>query len=73
MVTAESKSYIRPGKSNLPTEYGGINTGVYECFIPDNKYKLPAGYYEMNDIVDILRKNKNKPGIVQFVADMLEA
>ena len=42
---------------------------------PDNLrlYRLiPEGYYEINEIVDLLRKHKSDPEVVGYIADMLE-
>ena len=42
-------------------------------FIPDdNDFDIPSAWYDINEIVSLLRKHKNNPDAVQFIADMLE-
>ena len=37
------------------------------------QYRLiPEGYYDNNEIVDLLRKYKTDPDTIQYIADMLE-
>ena len=33
---------------------------------------IPAGYYDTNEVVDLLRKHKHDPEVVGYIADMLE-
>jgi hypothetical protein len=40
--------------------------------IPENNYKIKPGDYTINEIVNLLRENKNKPAVIQFIADMME-
>ena len=44
----------------------------FQVFIPDNEYGIEEGYYIGNAIVELLRKHKDKPEIIEFIADMLE-
>lgn len=44
----------------------------FQLFIPDNDYGIEEGYYIGNAIVELLRKYKDKPEIIEFIADMLE-
>ncbi len=41
-------------------------------FIPDNDLGIASGYYEINDIVTLLRKHCFAPEKIHFIADMLE-
>lgn len=41
-------------------------------YIPDNKYGIESRDYTLQEIVALLRANKNNPDIVQFIADMIE-
>jgi hypothetical protein len=41
-------------------------------FIPDNDFGIPEGYYSRHGIVALLRKFRDDPRAVQFIADMLE-
>jgi hypothetical protein len=41
-------------------------------FMPDNDCGIPAGYYSRHGIVALLRKFRDDPRAVQFIADMLE-
>ena len=43
-----------------------------EIFIPKNKVIKEKGEFTINEIVDLLRKSKNEPKAIQFIADMLE-
>ncbi len=44
----------------------------FQCFIPEKEYGIEEGYYIGNALVQLLRDNKNKPEVIQFIADMLE-
>lgn len=44
----------------------------FQCFIPENEYGIEEGYYIGNALVQLLRDNKDKPDVIQFIADMLE-
>lgn len=44
----------------------------FQVYIPENEYGIEEGYYIGNAIVKLLRENKNKPDVIQFIADMLE-
>ena len=43
-----------------------------QIFIPENKIIYESGYFDLNEIVNLLRKYKNEPDKIQFIADMLE-
>ena len=43
-----------------------------QFFIPGNKLGIRERYYSLNEIVALLRENKDKPEMIQFIADMLE-
>lgn len=44
----------------------------FPVIIPENDYGVEPGYYYKSDFVYLLRKYKNDPEIIQFIADMLE-
>jgi hypothetical protein len=44
----------------------------FQCFIPENQYGIKEGYYIGNALVQLFRDNKNKPEVIQFLADMME-
>jgi len=44
----------------------------FQLLIPENEYGIEEGYYIGNAIVKLLRDNKDKPDVIQFIADMLE-
>jgi hypothetical protein len=44
----------------------------FQLLIPDNEYGIEEGYYIGNAIVKLLRDNKDKPEVIEFIADMLE-
>ena len=46
--------------------------GIFELFIPTNKYNIKSKYYTYQGIINLLRKYKNKPDHIQFITDMLE-
>jgi hypothetical protein len=41
-------------------------------YIPKNDTIKEHGYFSTNKIVELLRKYKDNPKIVQFIADMME-
>jgi hypothetical protein len=45
---------------------------AYQTYIPINDLGISEGYCDMNGIVELLRKHKNEPEVIQFIADMLE-
>ncbi len=45
--------------------------GDWYVFIPKNKYGISPALYHINGIVFMLREFKNKPDIIQFIADMI--
>ena len=48
------------------------NVAVSIIEVPENEYSIEEGYYIGNAIVKLLRDNKDKPDVIQFIADMLE-
>ena len=44
----------------------------FQCLIPENEYGIEEGYYIGNALVQLLRDNKDRPDVIQFIADMLE-
>ncbi len=44
----------------------------FQLLIPENEYGIEEGYYIGNAIVKLLRDNKDKPEVIEFIADMLE-
>ena len=40
--------------------------------IPENDLGIPEGYYDINEVVDLLRKRRFEPEKIQFIADMIE-
>ncbi len=49
----------------------GINEETHELtiFMPESEYGIPEGHHE---VVPLLRKYKDDPEIVHFIADMLD-
>ena len=43
----------------------------YFVWIPEH-LKIEEGYYSKEEFVKLMRKYKNKPEVIQFLADMLE-
>jgi hypothetical protein len=43
-----------------------------EVFIEANKYGIPAGEYDTNAIVELLRRHSDNKDAVYFIADMME-
>ncbi len=44
-----------------------------QVFIPATPgIPVPEGYYTKNDIVELLRTHKDRPEVIQYMADMLE-
>jgi len=41
-------------------------------YIPDNQLGIPERYYNINQLVELMRANKANPEVVQFIADMME-
>ena len=44
----------------------------YEAYIPENECGIDEDFYDINGIVALLRKHKNEPETIEFIADMLE-
>ena len=44
----------------------------FQLLSPENEYGIEEGYYIGNAIVKLLRDNKDKPEVIEFIADMLE-
>lgn len=44
----------------------------FQTFIPKNEYGIEEGYYIGNAIVKLLRDYKDRPEVIEFIADMLE-
>lgn len=44
----------------------------FQTFIPENEYRIEEGYYLGNAIVKLLRDYKDRPEVIEFIADMLE-
>lgn len=44
----------------------------FQTFIPENEYGIEEGYYLGNAIVKLLRGYKDRPEVIEFIADMLE-
>ena len=36
------------------------------------EYGIEQGYYGWSELVDLLRKHKNNPEAIQYIADMME-
>ena len=46
---------------------------MIRIYIPENEIIEEMGYYyDVDAIVDLLRKYKNNPEAIQFIADMME-
>lgn len=48
------------------------NKELYKTFFPKNDVIAEYGEFNINQIVDLLRKYKTNPDAIQFIADMLE-
>jgi hypothetical protein len=67
----------------LREEFDAVGFEVFEVIvketkagtlvIPENDYGIPPGSYTQNQIADLLRKYKDSPEAVRFIADMIEA
>lgn len=61
---------------NPEEEHGDSEQDVlilqFQLLIPENEHGIKEGYYIGNAIVELLRKYKNKPEVIEFIADMLE-
>jgi len=44
----------------------------YWIFIPENGYGIVEGYYNQRQLCELLRKHRESPAVIQFIADMLE-
>lgn len=44
----------------------------FQTFISENEYGIEEGYYIGNAIVKLLRDYKDRPEVIEFIADMLE-
>lgn len=44
----------------------------FQTFIPENEFGIEEGYYLGNAIVKLLRDYKDRPEVIEFIADMLE-
>lgn len=44
----------------------------YQIYMPDNEDGIEEGYYDWQELVQLLRDNKNNPEANQFIADMME-
>ena len=44
----------------------------FQTFIPENEYGIGEGYYLGNAIVKLLRDYKERPEVIEFIADILE-
>ncbi len=44
----------------------------YEAYIPENECGIEEGFYDINGIVGLLRKHKDKPETIEFIAEMIE-
>ncbi|MDK6808846.1 hypothetical protein [Ligilactobacillus agilis] len=44
----------------------------YQIYMPDNEDGIAEGYYDWQELVQLLRDNKNNPEATQFIADMME-
>lgn len=44
----------------------------FQTFIPENEYGIEEGYYLGNSLVKLLRDYKDRPEVIEFIADMLE-
>ena len=44
----------------------------YQIFIPENNEISESGYFEWNELVNLLKKYKNDSNAIQFIAEMME-
>jgi hypothetical protein len=44
----------------------------FELYIPENKIIAEHGYIKYDEIVKMLKKYKQNPDAIQFIADMME-
>ena len=55
-----------------PSPLGEESTLLGAVYIPDNDFGLTERYYNVNQLVELLRTFKANPEVVQFIADMME-
>lgn len=55
-----------------PSPLGNDLTLLGAVYIPDNDFGLTERYYNVNQLVELLRTFKANPEVVQFIADMME-
>lgn len=46
--------------------------GENMIYIPDNNYGIRQDYYDLSDLVDLLRSRRAEPDAIGFIADMPE-
>ncbi len=46
--------------------------GVDRIYIPENDHGVVDGYYDTNELVELLRRHKCDPDVIHFLADMME-
>ena len=51
-------------------DVGIVLTGA--VFMPSNEFGIDERYFNVNQLVKLLKANKDKPEVVQFIADMME-
>jgi hypothetical protein len=49
-----------------------ISKEPYEIYIPSNDVIEEHGYLTHKELVDLLRRHKDNPNAIQFIADMME-
>jgi len=73
---AELKNIRDMAKANAfekePSPLGNELTLLGAVYIPDNDFGLTERYYNVNQLVELLRAFKANPEVVQFIADMME-
>lgn len=58
------------GLADLATVFEGEMT--MKVFIPDNGFGIVEGYYNQRQLCELLRRHRESPAAIQFIADMLE-
>ena len=49
-----------------------IVDGEIKLWIPENEFGIKEGEYGINEVVELLRANAELPGVIYFIADMME-
>jgi len=51
-------------------DVGIVLTGA--VYMPSNEFGIPERYFNVNQLVKLLKDNKDRPEVVDFIAEMME-